>query len=176
MLAGAGFAEVALAGMRNPPSRRRALLAGAVMGALADVDIILGMLTGKGWTLHGTATHSIAAVVVWAAIGMAVGGWRWGVVLGAGYSSHLLLDLLDDSGPTNLMLGWPFTGQHPYSLGKLFPKVPIDGDGLVETVMNILTPGPGLLFLQQTALAAAFAALLFLLARFIRRARARRRS
>ncbi|HEX8391262.1 MAG TPA: metal-dependent hydrolase [Longimicrobium sp.] len=173
MLVGAGIVEVALSTMRNPPPRGRALLAGAMLGALPDVDIILGILLGRGGTLHGTATHSFTAVALWAAVGTLLGGGRWGAVFGLGYASHLLMDLLDESGPTNLMLLWPFSGQRPYSLGKLFPKVPVLGDGVVDTIRHTLRPESLLLLFQQTALAGVFAALLVLLAAVLRRRRTR---
>jgi membrane-bound metal-dependent hydrolase YbcI (DUF457 family) len=174
MLVGAAMADMAHGTMRNPPSRGRALLAGAALGALPDVDIILGALTGRSWTLHGTFTHSIAAVVVWALIGHALGGERWAAIFGVAYASHLLLDLLDESGPTNLMLGWSFTGQRPYSIGKLFPKVPLEGNGIGEALWNVLSPGALHILLVQTAIAAGFAAALALAAAGVRRSRVRR--
>lgn len=168
MLIGAGMAEVARAGMREPLPRWRAWAAGAFMAALPDVDIVLGILIGGGATYHGTFTHSVSAAVLWALIGYAVGGGRWAAVFGLGYASHLLVDLLDDSGPTNLMLAWPFSGQRPYSIGKLFPKVPVHGDGMIDTALNVLRPESLMLLVMQTALGAAFSIALLLLARVIR--------
>jgi membrane-bound metal-dependent hydrolase YbcI (DUF457 family) len=168
MLIGAGLAEVARSGMRKPLPRWQAWAVGAAMAALPDVDIVLGMMLGKGGTYHGTFTHSLSAVVVWALIGYAVGGGRWAAVFGVGYASHLVTDLLDESGPTNLMLGWPFSGQRPYSIGKLFPKVPVEGDGMVDGLLNVVRPEPLVLLAAQTAMAAGFFAALLLLARSIR--------
>lgn len=144
------------------------------MAALPDVDIILGIARGVGGAYHGTFTHSLLAVLLWTLVGYVAGGGRWAAVAGLGYASHLLVDLLDDSGPTNLMLGWPFTTDQPYSLGKLFPKVPIEGEGIVGTALNVLRPEPLWLLVQQTALAAACFAALLLLAAAIRRVRERR--
>jgi membrane-bound metal-dependent hydrolase YbcI (DUF457 family) len=168
MLIGAGLAELARAGMRDPLPRWRAWAAGAGMAALPDVDIVLGIVLGEGGSYHGTFTHSLSAVVVWALIGYAVGGGRWAAVFGVGYASHLVADLLDESGPTNLMLGWPFSGQRPYSIGKLFPKVPVEGEGMVHTALNVLRPESLMLLAAQTAMAAGFFAVFFLLARLIR--------
>jgi hypothetical protein len=169
MLVGAGMAEVARAGMREPLPRWRTWILAASMAALPDVDIVLGIILGKGGAYHGTFTHSVSAVVVWTLIGYAFGGGRWAAVCGVGYASHLFVDLLDDSGPTNLMLAWPFSGERAYSLGKVFPKVPIEGDGLVDTALNVLAPGSLLLLFLQTAVGAVFFAALLLLARLVRR-------
>ena len=174
LLIGAGLAEVARAGSRRPPPRWAAWAVGGCAAALPDVDIVLGIFRGVGGAYHGTFTHSLAAVVVWALVGYAVGGGRWAAVVGLGYASHLLVDLLDDRGPTNLMLWWPFSPAHPDSLGKLFPRVPVEGNGVVETALNVLRPSSLWLLLQQTLLATACFAALLLLAAAIRRFRARR--
>lgn len=171
MLIGAGFAELARAGMDRPPPRRYAWAVGAVLAAAPDGDIILGILLGRGGSLHGTFTHSLTAAAVVALLAYTAGGGRWAAIAGAGYASHLLVDLLDDSGPTNLMLGWPFSGARPYSLGKLFPKVPVDGDGIVQTALNVLRPDSLANLALQTLMAAAIAGALVLLARGIRRMR-----
>ena len=174
MLIGAGLAEVARAGMRHPPPRVHAWTAAALLGAAADGDIILGILLGKGGSYHGTFTHSVTAAVVVALMAYALAGARWAVIAGVGYASHLLVDLLDGSGPTNLMLGWPFTGARPYSLGKLFPKVPVEGDGMIDTALNVLRPEALTNLLVQTLIAAAIFAALLLVAQGIRRLRAGR--
>lgn len=174
MLIGAGLAEVACAAMPHPPPRRMAWAVAAVLGAAPDGDIILGILMGRGGAFHGTFTHSLTAAAVAALLGYALGGWRWAVVAGIGYASHLLVDLLDESGPTNLMLGWPFTGAQPYSLGKFFPKVPVEGDGVIDTALNVLRPAALLNLVIQTLMAAAIFGGLVLLGQWMRRARVRR--
>jgi membrane-bound metal-dependent hydrolase YbcI (DUF457 family) len=174
MLVGAGLAEVACACMHHPPPRRFAWAAAAVLAASPDGDIILGILLGRGGDYHGTFTHSLTAAAVVALVAYALGGARWAVIAGGAYASHLLVDLLDESGPTNLMLGWPFTGARPYSIGKVFPKVPVDGEGIVDTAMKLLRPEPMKLLLIQTLMAAAVFAVLVLAARGIRRVRLRR--
>ena len=174
MLIGAGLAEVARAGMRAPPPRWLVWSVAAVLAAGPDADIVIGILRGRGGAYHGTFSHSISAVVVVALVGYAVGGGRWAAIAGLAYGSHLLVDLLDGSGPTNLMLGWPFTGARPYSIGKLFPKVPVEGDGIVDTALNVLRPQPLTHLLVQTLMAAAIFTALLLAARAIRRRRADR--
>lgn len=174
MLIGAGFAEVARAGMDHPPPRRYAWAVAAVLAASPDGDIILGILLGRGGSLHGTFTHSVTAALIVALLAYAFGGGRWAAIAGVGYASHLLVDLLDESGPTNLMLGWPFTGARPYSIGKLFPKVPVEGEGIVDTARNVLRPESLANLVIQTLMAAAICLALVLIARGIRRVRLRR--
>ncbi len=174
MLIGAGLAEVARAGMDQPPPRRFAWAVAAFLAAAPDGDIILGILLGKGATYHGTFSHSLSAAVVVALVAYAIGGGRWAAIAGIAYASHLLVDLLDESGPTNLMLGWPFTGARPYSLGKFFPKVPVDGDGPVDAALRLLKPGRLFMLAVQTLMAAAIAGVLLLIAQGIRRMRVRR--
>jgi LexA-binding, inner membrane-associated putative hydrolase len=173
MLIGAGIAEAACAGMRNPPPRWLVWGVAAVLAAGPDADIIIGILRGRGGAYHGTFSHSLVAVVIVALVGYAVGGGRWAAIGGLAYGSHLLVDLLDDSGPTNLMLGWPFSGQKPYSIGKLFPKVPVEGDGMVDTALNVLRPPALTNLVVQTLIAAVIFAALLLLASAIRRRRRR---
>lgn len=171
MLIGAALAEVACAGMRRPPPRAAAWAVGAVLAALPDSDIVLGLVLGRGGSFHGTFTHSIAAVAVWALIGHAFGGGRWALIAGVTYASHLLVDMLDESGPTNLELGWPFTGARPYAIGTLFPKVPVVGAGPWDTLRNVLEPQRLALLAEQTLIAALVAAALVVLAAALRRAR-----
>lgn len=169
LLIGAAVAEVARAPMRDPPPRRAAWAVGAMLAVAPDSDIVLGLLLGRGGTFHGTFTHSIAAVVVWALIGHAFGGWRWAAISGSTYASHLVVDLLDETGPTNLMLGWPFTGTHPYAIAPLFPRVPVKGNGPWDALLNVLHPGPLRLLVEQTLLAAAIAGGLLVAAALLRR-------
>jgi hypothetical protein len=173
MLIGAGLAEAACAGMRNPPPRWLAWSVAAVLAAGPDADIIIGILRGRGGADHGTFSHSLIAVVIVALFGYAIGGGPWAAIGGLGYGSHLLVDLLDESGPTNLLLGWPFTGARPYSIGKLFPKVPVEGEGMVDTAMNVLRPQALTNLLLQTLIAAAIFAALLLAASAIRRRQSR---
>ena len=173
MLIGAGVAEAARAGMRAPPPRAAAWLAGALLASAPDGDIVLGILLGRGGSLHGTFTHSLAAAAVVALLAYAAAGGRWAAISGLTWGSHLLVDLLDGSGPTNLMLGWPFSGTRPVSLGKVFPKVPVEGKGIVDTALNVLRPDALTNLALQTLLAGAIFGALLLLAAALRRLRAR---
>lgn len=174
MLVGVGLAELACAGMRNPPPRWLVWPVAAVLAAGPDADIIIGILRGKGGAYHGTFSHSLSAIVVIALLGHAFGGWRWAMIGGVSYGSHMLVDMLDESGPTNLMLGWPFTGARPYAIGKLFPKVPVEGNGIIDTAMNVFRPQAFTNLVVQTLIAAAIFAALLLLAAAMRRRRAGR--
>jgi len=174
LLIGAGFAEVVRATLPDPPPRWTAWAVGGCVAALPDVDIVLGILRGVGTAYHGTFTHSFAAVLVWALIACVAGGGRWAAVVGLGYASHLLVDLLDDSGPTNLMLWWPFSTDQAYSLGRFFPKVMLEGTGMRGMLVMLMRPEPLWDLLRQTLLAAACFAALLLLAAAIRRVRERR--
>ncbi len=173
MLIGAGFAELACAGMRRPPPRWLAWSIGAVLAAGPDADIIIGILRGRGGAYHGTFSHSLTAVAIIALMGYVAGGGRWAAIGGLTYGSHLLVDLLDDSGPTNLMLGWPFTGVRPYSIGKLFPKVPVEGHGIIDTALNVLRPRAFTNLLIQTLIAVVIFAAMLAIAAAIRRRRVR---
>ncbi|HLM67609.1 MAG TPA: metal-dependent hydrolase [Longimicrobium sp.] len=174
MLIGAGFTELACAGMRNPPPRWLAWSVGAFLAAGPDADIIIGILRGHGGADHGTFSHSLLAVAIITLMGYVAGGGRWAAIGGLSYGSHLLVDMLDESGPTNLMLGWPFTGARPYAIGKLFPKVPVEGDGIVDTALNVLRPDALTNLVVQTLLAAGVFVTFLLLAASVRRWRSER--
>jgi membrane-bound metal-dependent hydrolase YbcI (DUF457 family) len=170
MLVGAGAAELVRTGVPLP--RWRAWAVAAVLAALPDTDIILGIALERGGAYHGTFTHSIAAVIVVALLAWAVAGRRWAALAGAGYGSHLLVDLLDDRGRTNVLLGWPFTDERPLAIARLFPTVPFEqGGGVLNATLSLFRPdvfGPLLL---QTAVGGILFLGLVLLAAGIRRVR-----
>jgi len=177
MLVGAGMAEAVRSAQADPVPRWKAWALAAVLAASPDADIVLGLMLGRGGAYHGTFTHSVVAVVTVALLGYALGGGRWAAVAGVGYGSHLFVDLLDDSGPTNLMLGWPFTGGRPYSIGKLFPKIPFEtGEGPVAAFLSLFRPEGLWAFTLQTLIGAVFFAAFLLLARGIRKMRGARPS
>ena len=173
MLIGVGLVEVACAGMRHPPPRWLAWSVGAVLAAAPDADILVGILRGRGGADHGTFSHSLVAVLIIALMGYVAGGGRWTAIAGLAYGSHLLVDLMDDSGPTNLHLAWPFSAERSYSIWPVFPKVPVAGDGIVDKALNALRPPALTSLLLQTLMAAAVFTALLLVAGAIRRHRAR---
>ena len=167
-LIGAALADVATANTTLPRWRTRALA--GFLAVSPDFDIVIGLLLGRGAAYHGTFSHSISAVVVLTLSAYALAGGRWALVSGVGYGSHLLVDMLDDTGPTNLMLGWPFTGAHPYAIGKFFPRVRFEtGGGFRQAFRSLFEPHTFSQLVKQTAVAAAVAAILVGLAYMMRR-------
>lgn len=167
-LIGAALADVATANTTLPRWRARALA--GFLAVSPDFDIVIGLLMGRGGSYHGTFSHSVAAVVVLTLTAYALAGPRWALVSGVGYGSHLLVDMLDDTGPTNLMLGWPFTGAHPYAIGKFFPRVHFDtGGGFRKALLSLSDPVNFSQLVKQTAVGAAVAALLVGIAYVLRR-------
>ncbi|HYW07659.1 MAG TPA: metal-dependent hydrolase [Longimicrobium sp.] len=168
-LVAVGLAEVVIA--LKPAPRWRVWGVAALLGVMPDFDIILGLLLALGGTLHGTMTHSLSAVVIAALVAYAFGGGRWALIAGTAYGSHLLVDMLDDRGPTNLMLGWPFTDAHPDAFGRFFPRVPMSGDGVIDTALSLLRPEPLVKLVVQTLMGVMIFLVLAAIARVIRRRR-----
>jgi membrane-bound metal-dependent hydrolase YbcI (DUF457 family) len=160
MLVGAGLAELAWSAAPVVP-RWRAWAVCAAAAVLPDVDMLIGYAAGRGFHLHGTFTHSLSAVVLCTLLVTGVAGLRWGLFTGMAYGSHLLVDLLDSRGPTNVTLGWPFSHARSMAIEPLFPTVPVEaGHGGLVLVESIFT-GPALrvLMLQTGTAAAVFAGL-----------------
>ncbi|HEU0077776.1 MAG TPA: metal-dependent hydrolase [Longimicrobiaceae bacterium] len=176
LLVGAGVAGV-VRSAAPPLPRRRAWILAASLAVVPDLDLVLGLALGRGAEYHGTFTHSIAATLL---VGLAVGvlgGRRWGVLAGAGYGSHLLVDLLDDRGRTNVLLGWPFTLERPFAIARVFPPVPFGrAGGLRESVLALPRPEAMLALAEQTLIGALFFFALLAVARAIRVARRPRRA
>lgn len=166
-LVAVGLAEVIIA-IKSAP-RWRVWGVAALLGVMPDFDIILGLLLGRGASLHGTLTHSLSAVAIAALVGYAFGGGRWAAIAGTAYGSHLLVDMLDDRGPTNLMLGWPFTDARPDAIGPFFPRVPMSGNGVIDTALNLLRPEPLVKLVAQTLLGVMIFLVLAGIARVLRR-------
>lgn len=170
-LIGAALADVATANTSLP--RWRARFVAGFLAVSPDFDIVIGLLMGRGGAYHGTFSHSISAVVVLTLTAYALAGGRWALVSGIGYGSHLLVDMLDDTGPTNLMLGWPFTGAHPYAIGKFFPRVHFEtGGGFREALFSLFEADTFGQLVKQTAVAGAVAGILVGIAYTMRRVNA----
>ncbi|HET6764590.1 MAG TPA: metal-dependent hydrolase [Longimicrobiaceae bacterium] len=171
MLIGAGLAELAWSAAPTVP-RWRAWAVCAVAAALPDVDMLIGYVSGRGFAVHGTFTHSLSAMVLCTLLVTGLAGVRWGLIAGIGYGSHLLVDLMDGRGPTNVTLGWPFSHARSIAIEPVFRTVPVEaGRGGMTLVESIFT-GPALRdLLVQTATAVVVFGSLCLLGWIIRRMR-----
>ena len=172
ILVGLGFAEVVRAAVPLPKWPAR--IAAACLAVAPDLDIVIGLVGERsGGAYHGTFTHSIVATLVVALAAWMLAGKGWGVLAGAGYGSHLLVDLLDERGKTNVLLGWPFTHEYADGMAKLFPVVPFDqGRGAVAAALSLLRPEVFSQLAIQTAMGAAMLCVLLGAAWLVRRARA----
>ncbi|HET7322305.1 MAG TPA: metal-dependent hydrolase, partial [Longimicrobiaceae bacterium] len=152
---GAGVAELTLTAVPLP--RWKAWVVGGTLAVLPDVDFGIGLLLGHASAYHGTFTHSVLAVVVVSLIAAAVAGKGWGFLTGAAYASHLAVDLLDDRGRTNVLLGWPLSLDNPDAIARVFPTVPFaQGHGVGHAAMSLLQPDVLHQLLVQTATGAVF--------------------
>ena len=149
-----------------PPLRPwLALPIAAVLAVLPDADFVLGLATGKAGAYHGTFTHSITAALVLALLVGLLAKWRWGVLAGAGYGSHLLVDLLDERGKTNVLLAWPWTARQAHGIAPVFPTVPFDqGYGVQQAIASLFRPEVFRYLLLQTVYGLAGFLLLLALA------------
>ena len=96
----------------------------AALGALPDADLL--------FHTHRTASHSVTAVLLISIVAMGVTGKVTrrtsvvaGVVCGAAYGSHLLLDWLamDRYWPFGIQALWPFSDAWFISSWDVFPQV-----------------------------------------------------
>lgn len=153
-LVGAGVAELVRVG--TPLPRWRAWVLGGALGVSPDLDFGVGMLLGQVGGYHGTFTHSALAVIVVSLLG-ALAGREWAILAGAGYGSHLLVDLLDDRGQTNVLLGWPLTLNQPDAIARVFPTVPFEkGQGAVHAALSLFEPHVFGQLILQTAVGGLF--------------------
>lgn len=157
-LVGAGVAEVVR--VATPLPRWKAWILAGTLAVSPDLDFAAGMLAGDIGGYHGTFTHSALAVMVVSLIG-AVWGRGWAVLAAASYGSHLVVDLLDDRGRTNVLLGWPLTLNQPDAIARVFPTVPFDkGAGAVHAAFSLFEPEVFARLAHQTAVGLLFWAVL----------------
>ena len=144
LLVGCGLGEVAHVTLGLP--RWRAWALGGVLAAIPDVDVLLPIR-------HGTWTHSLLAVAVVTLAVWLIGDWRWGTLAFAAYGSHILLDLLDGRGPTNVYLAWPFSAERAIALADLFPdaSLALTSESLRAMAVQTLMGAVGLLLLWGLA-------------------------
>ena len=129
-------AVVAAALGRVADVRRGALIAGAALAAIPDLDVYIARAAGvwdHHWLGHRGFTHSLAFA---AATGFALAlafreprrwsaGW-WGLALffAACGASHGLLDAMTNGGP-GVMLLWPFSAEPHFFPWRPIPVSPI---------------------------------------------------
>ena len=153
-LVGAGVAELVRVGAPLP--RWKAWVVAGLLAVSPDLDFGVGMLMGDVASYHGTFTHSAVAVLVVSLLG-ALAGKEWAILAGAGYGSHLMVDLLDDRGRTNVLLGWPLTLNQPDAIARVFPTIPFEkGQGVVHAALSLLDPPVLMQLLHQTAVGGLF--------------------
>ena len=135
-LAGVAAGCLAAAGFDPPPPRRRGTRAPgrgrprpgpfraaagfALLGMLADVDLLFG--------IHRGVTHSVGATLVAAGVaGACAPGRRLraAVAAGAAFGSHVLLDWCgaDPGSPAGVMALWPWTREFYLADVQIFPRV-----------------------------------------------------
>jgi inner membrane protein len=123
VIAGVAAGWLVAGSPRGPAWRRtaaREVLIFGALGALPDVDLIVGA--------HSGPTHSVGAAAIIGLVVVLAGGTpiRRGALRAAAcvaaYGSHILLDWLatDSSPPIGIMALWPFTRQYYESDVHLF--------------------------------------------------------
>lgn len=124
MLAGA----TATFGSRPRTSLRKKLSLGALTGAAPDLDFVPGLLVGDPARFHHGPSHSLALALAVAVVAWLVASrdrWRWALVAGLAYASHLVLDAvtIDPSSPVGLQLFWPVSEAYVASPFRPLPRV-----------------------------------------------------
>lgn len=109
-------------------SLRRQLGVAAVIGAAPDLDFVPGLLLGDPSRFHHGPSHSLAFALLAAAIAWLVVAndrWRWALVAGYAYASHLAVDALtmDPSRPVGVQLFWPVSDAFVASPVRPLPRV-----------------------------------------------------
>jgi membrane-bound metal-dependent hydrolase YbcI (DUF457 family) len=137
LLAGAAIGTLMSRGSNLP----RAIFIGGLAAIAADFDFIPGILIGNPGRFHHAQSHSITFAVL---VGLIAGliaresRLRWGLLVGVGYASHLILDGLtfDDSAPHGIPILWPFMRDVFQSPITLFPNVAWGSRSLI-TAQNL---------------------------------------
>ena len=123
MLVGSACAE---AGRKPEFPRYRAWIIGALVGMAADVPSAVKLLLGMSAEHHGLYSHTLFATALAVGAGAVIGGRRWALIFGTAYGSHLIVDLLRESGTTGVHLFSPIIMQPAQPLIPLLPHVPFD--------------------------------------------------
>jgi membrane-bound metal-dependent hydrolase YbcI (DUF457 family) len=172
MLIGAGLADIGWSASPGLP-RWRVWAVSAAAAVVPDLDLLVGWIAHRPH-VHGTFSHSLSALLLCTLVAIGIAGGRWGLMVGVGYGSHLLVDLLDARGPTNVTLGWPFSREPSTAIEPVLPQVPVgSAQGAGSLVDSVLQQDAIHALILQTALAAVFFVGLLGVAWLVRRARER---
>lgn len=140
---------VSVAVMGRHSAAWRAALAGAVLGTLPDLDVLIDHGDAvRNMVLHRAETHSLfwlslvsvplAAGVV-GLMGQRSLWWRWWLACWLALVTHPLLDAMTVYGT---QLGLPWT-DHPYAVGSVFIVDPLYTLPLLVGVTSALRTSPG---------------------------------
>jgi membrane-bound metal-dependent hydrolase YbcI (DUF457 family) len=141
--------------LRGPGMRRRyAWTAGGIAGIIPDMYSAWLLLAGQRAPMHGYYSHTILAMVLAGALVWILAGRRWGLLVGAAYGSHLLVDLLRESTRTSVYLWGPFSDRAATSLGAVFPSIPFELGLHRDPMLSLYGPAPLEKAITQTAIAA----------------------
>jgi membrane-bound metal-dependent hydrolase YbcI (DUF457 family) len=152
ILVGAGAAEGVLAFAALP--RYRAWLVGGACGLLPDMDFAFRIVTGEYAPVERSATHSLLATALIMAAVWLVAGRRWSAVAGAGYLSHLLIDLMQHQPRTSVAFFWPLHERGMEPILPLFPYAWVHrGDGVLAAARSLFGGHAFPALLQETAIA-----------------------
>jgi membrane-bound metal-dependent hydrolase YbcI (DUF457 family) len=139
-----GYEAVRPAGAHRP-----ALLAAAVVLANGpDVDFLPGLLVGEPAAFHRGVTHTLAAVVVVAAVAVLAarlvprwrGRWRFAVLwTGALWASHLVIDYFTTCAvpPHGGRFLWPLSSAYWIAPVTPLPEIIIDTTGRVAFLASV---------------------------------------
>lgn len=106
-----------------------AWLGAAALGSLADADFVIAHFTTHAALRHHYFSHSIPFALAFTLCTYVIlriaGNTRplaWSLLIGIGYSTHLLLDFVTDdkSPPIGIPLLWPLTSEHFISPRNIF--------------------------------------------------------
>jgi inner membrane protein len=146
------------------PHRPLLLAAAVVLGNAPDFDFLPGVLLGHPAAFHRGVTHTLAAVVVVAALVWLVARLRGEPGMarraagfaGAAYGSHLLLDFLtvDVVPPHGAQFLWPLSQAYYLSPVSLLHEIIIDPSGRGAFLASIFTEHTAGVWLSELGLLA----------------------
>jgi membrane-bound metal-dependent hydrolase YbcI (DUF457 family) len=153
--------------VRPQGAHRPGLLVGAVVLANApDFDFLPGIVLGRPGAFHRGVTHTLAAVVVVAAVVVLAGrlrdrSWRTGARVAAWsaltYASHLLLDFLtiDARAPYGARFLWPVSDAYYLAPWTPLREIVIDPSGRFAFLQSLVAPHTVGVWLLEVAVLAS---------------------